>query len=102
MRSMMHMATAVAVLALGCGAAAGTGSPHGDETSGEFKTIEPKALWSKLQAAQQVFVIDNNRQETYDLGHVPGAVMLRPQEVTADKLPNDKAAMLVFYCANEH
>ncbi len=97
------------VVATGCGGAAATVKTEGGPASAataepakEFREIEPAALWKKLQAAEQVFVVDNNRPETYALAHVPGAVAIRASEVTADKLPADKGAMLVFYCANEH
>lgn len=70
--------------------------------TGEFRALEPAELWQTLRAAAQVFVFDNNRPETYALAHVPGAVNLRPADVTALVLPADKAAQLVFYCANEH
>lgn len=72
------------------------------EAEPALKEIDPQALHQKMQAAGQVFVVDNNRPETYALAHVPGAVAMRPSDVTADKLPADKGAMLVFYCANEH
>ncbi|MBM4345768.1 MAG: rhodanese-like domain-containing protein [Deltaproteobacteria bacterium] len=100
---------ALTVVATACGGAtahvktegAGGGTATA-EAAREFREIEPAALWKKMQSAEQVFVVDNNRPETYALAHVPGAVAMRPADVTADKLPEDKGAMLVFYCANEH
>ncbi|HKA86117.1 MAG TPA: rhodanese-like domain-containing protein [Haliangiales bacterium] len=48
-----------------------------------------------------VFVYDNNPQERYAKGHVPGAKWVDYEEVSASDLPADKAATLIFYCANE-
>jgi 3-mercaptopyruvate sulfurtransferase SseA len=49
-----------------------------------------------------VYLFDNNRRETYAEGHVPGAVWVDDENVTAQVLPKDKDATLIFYCANEH
>lgn len=93
----------------GCGSAVATVIPEARPGAGaavdgahEFKSIEPAALWQKMQSAEQVFVVDNNRPETYNVAHVPGAVAMLAKDVTEDKLPSDKGVMLVFYCANEH
>ncbi len=101
---------ALTVVSTGCGAATATvkgsdGSPAAAataEATKEFKEIDPTGLWKKMQAAEQVFVVDNNRPETYALAHVPGAVAIRAADITAERLPADHGAMLVFYCANEH
>lgn len=47
-----------------------------------------------------VYVYDGNGDETYHNNHVPGAVRLLSKNITADKLPQDKNATLIFYCAN--
>jgi hypothetical protein len=47
-----------------------------------------------------VHVYDGNGDETYHNNHVPGAVRLLSKNMTADKLPADKDATLIFYCAN--
>jgi len=49
-----------------------------------------------------VFVYDNNSKEKYASGHVPTAKWVAFDEVQAKDLPVDKAATLIFYCANEH
>lgn len=49
-----------------------------------------------------VHVFDANPRERYDRGHVPGAVWVASDRVTADVLPPDKDATLIFYCANPH
>ena len=48
------------------------------------------------------YVYDNNPKEVFEKGHVPGAKWLDSSRIVAADLPADKAATLVFYCANEH
>ena len=50
----------------------------------------------------KVHVYDNNSEERYASGHVPGAKWLDYDHVTASSLPSDRTDTLVFYCANEH
>ena len=49
-----------------------------------------------------VYVYDNNSSEDFAKGHVPTAKWVDYDHVQASDLPNDKAATLIFYCANEH
>ena len=46
----------------------------------------------------QVFVVDCNEPETHEEAHVPGAVLIAYDAVTADKLPTDHGVAIVFYC----
>ena len=48
------------------------------------------------------FVFDANMPEVFAKGHVPGATLVPEGGVTANLLPTDKSATLVFYCSNEH
>jgi rhodanese-related sulfurtransferase len=48
-----------------------------------------------------VFLFDANPREFYDHGHLPSASWVKFDEVTTDVLPADRAATLIFYCANE-
>lgn len=53
-------------------------------------------------AAGKVTLIDVNGSDTYNAGHIPGAINF---EANADKLasllPADKSALVVAYCGNE-
>jgi len=55
----------------------------------------------ELVASKSGYVFDDNSKESYAKGHVPGAKWLLPGAVTAQVLPADKSAKLVFYCHNE-
>lgn len=48
-----------------------------------------------------VAVIDNNGQQRYAQGHIPGARWVGHDQVTASVLPADRAARVVFYCHSE-
>lgn len=51
---------------------------------------------------KNVYFFDNNPRDMFAKGHVPGAKWVQYNAVGAADLPADKAATLVFYCANEH
>jgi hypothetical protein len=67
-----------------------------------FKELTIEQLEQKLAGTPRPTVIDANPREVFDKRHVPGAIWIPFDEVTADKLPKDKATPLVFYCANTH
>lgn len=48
-----------------------------------------------------VFLFDANPREFYEHGHLPTATWVKFDEVKPDVLPADRAATLIFYCANE-
>jgi len=48
-----------------------------------------------------IFLVDGNRPETYAANHLPGAVRIQHQDITASVLPQSKDATLIFYCMNE-
>ena len=57
----------------------------------------------KAIAEKSVTLIDVNGSATYTAGHLPGALDFETTEGTlAAKLPADKGALVVAYCADEH
>lgn len=62
-----------------------------------LKSIAPAALAQRLQAFT---VIDVNSVQSWQAAHVPGARRLDAPTLSADDLPADRAAALVFYCSN--
>jgi Rhodanese-like domain len=50
----------------------------------------------------KTFVYDDNHDEVYASGHVPGAKHLDSDNIPASAFPADKDATLIFYCANTH
>ncbi len=65
-----------------------------------FKMMNVEEL-SQAMKEGKVFVYDSNSNEMYKDGHIPGAQHMTFDKVSADKLPKEKNAKLVFYCANE-
>ncbi len=59
------------------------------------KDIEPQELYARLSHVQ---VIDVNEADNYAFAHVPGAKLMAYDAITADALPVDRSAVLVFYC----
>lgn len=73
-------------------------------TGGEresFQRMSVDELAGMLSRNETVYVFDNNRRERYVQGHVPTARWVSYDAVNASVLPEDRAARLVFYCANE-
>ncbi len=64
-----------------------------------IKEITAAGLNTKRMGAAQIFIYDVNKAARFASSHIPGAVNVGKQ-VAADKLPPNKNAMLVFYCAN--
>ncbi len=50
---------------------------------------------------KKVVLIDCNGSETYNKGHIPGAVDFTAEKEIAKKLPEDKNALVVAYCGSE-
>ena len=57
---------------------------------------------SKGLKDKSLFVVDCNTPETYQKGHIPGAVHMNSSQPDEKLLPTDKKASLVFYCKNPH
>lgn len=68
---------------------------HAQSGTAQVKDITPQELSARLG---MVHVIDVNEDYTFDEAHVPGAVLLVYDAITAEVLPPDKSTALVFYC----
>ena len=71
-----------------------------EEGPDPFGRLTVEQVSQKL-GTTNVYVFDNNPRKKFDSGHVPGAKWVDYEKVTASDLPEDKAATLIFYCANE-
>lgn len=58
----------------------------------------PPGQLAKLLGTAHLFIFDCNEEDMYAEAHVPGAKLIVYDQVTADKLPTDPEATLVFYC----
>jgi len=86
------------LLALVCTLALGSFAVADDK----YPDISHDELKAAL-AAKKVTLLDVNGTETYVKGHIPGAIdFTKTQDTIASKLPKDKGALIVAYCANEN
>lgn len=87
------------LLSLVCALVVGVGSYALAEE--KFPDISHDELKSAI-AAKKVTLLDVNGSDTYAKGHIPGAIdFTKAKETIATKLPKDKGALIVAYCANE-
>jgi rhodanese-related sulfurtransferase len=82
---------AITILSLVCFVAlAARGAEIGEITHDEL---------AKAVDAKQVVLLDANGTATWKQGHIPGAIDFQADKGSlADKLPADKAALIVAYC----
>ena len=68
--------------------------------AGEYPDITIKVLKSEM-AAKKVTLLDANGTESWEKGHIPGAINFETSESNlASVLPKDKNALVVAYCGN--
>ena len=86
------------LLSLVCALVLGTVAFAADK----FPDISHDELKSAI-ATKKVTLLDVNGSDTYAKGHIPGAIdFTKAQDSIASKLPSDKGALIVAYCANEN
>ncbi len=83
-------------------AATSSGATASTDRAHELPTMTTAELAGMLERHEQVAIYDSNGAERYAQGHIPSARHVGHDQVTASVLPADRAARLVFYCANEH
>lgn len=99
---MIRAAALATLLLVGCqkASAAPDAPPPPPPPEPALATLSLEAV-DALRAQPGVHLYDANPREMYEHGHLPGAAWVPFDAVTADVLPADRAATLVFYCANE-
>lgn len=66
--------------------------------AGEYPDVSIKELKQKIEK-KEVTVIDVNGTESFEKGHIPGAIDFEAnEEKLASVLPKDKNALIVAYC----
>jgi hypothetical protein len=86
-----------AIAVLGCSKTSDATKP-----AAELKPLTVDEVATRIAAHDgKTFIFDDNPKESWVKAHVPGAKWLDDESVTADALPADKAATLIFYCHNE-
>jgi hypothetical protein len=96
--ALLLFASLALVFVMGCtrAGASGTGS------ASDLKPLTIDQVSAKIAANDgKTFIYDNNNHDSWAAAHVPGAKWLDDENVTANDLPADKTATLIFYCHNE-
>jgi hypothetical protein len=102
-RSFVSAGALLALMAVagGCRDAQNRPAPSVEAAAQEFGSLSVDEV-AKLVESGTASIFDNNSQERWQRGHVPGAKWVAYNKVQASDLPADKSRQLVFYCANEH
>jgi rhodanese-related sulfurtransferase len=67
----------------------------------EFPTITITDLKASLGSSQKIVLLDANGTDSWQAGHIPGAIDFSAnQEHLASLLPKDKNVLIVAYCGN--
>lgn len=97
---MIRAAALAALLLAGCQKAAAAPDARPPAPPSKLATLSLAEV-DALLGKPGVSLFDANPREMYEHGHLPGATWVPFDGVTADVLPADQRATLVFYCANE-
>lgn len=65
-----------------------------------LKEISTEELKKRLDAGENIVLVDARRKQDYARGHLPGAINVSPnmRQFIAGYLPRDRNLPLVFYC----
>jgi hypothetical protein len=85
-----------------CGCAKSDKAPSPEPSPEQLHKLTVDEVEARINAHDgKTFVFDDNNKNSWIKAHVPTATWLDDEHVTADALPGDKAATLIFYCHNE-
>jgi rhodanese-related sulfurtransferase len=67
-----------------------------------MQTISRDEIKAKLDAGEQITLVETLRTEHFEQGHLPSAIHIHFEEVEekAPRLLHDKDALIVTYCSN--
>ena len=78
-------------------------APTPRRTSQKHLTLTAEEAKARLDEAEDVILLDVRTQAEFDAGHIPGAVCLPGEDITADlPLPFDKDAEILVYSRSGH
>lgn len=75
-------------------------SPNAPSPAGKrYLTLTAEEAKARLDEGEDVILLDVRTQEEYDAGHIPGAVCLPNEDISAGlPLPYGKEAEILVYC----
>ena len=72
--------------------------PHPLEAD-EFPVITAKALKARMDAGEELFLLNPLSEIPYNEGHIPGSSHVALHTIpTTDKLPENKDTLIITYC----
>lgn len=77
------------------------GTPEQAAAEAALPRLSVDDVMARIERHETIAIYDNNSQERYQQGHVPGARWVAYRNVAATDLPPDNATPLVFYCGSE-
>ena len=101
---MVHQRNSARFLACLCLLALASFFTLARENSSDFPNVKPEALKKMIEnKSADILVVSNDPQESFDEGHIPGAVSLpwSAQLQMPVKLPRNKTLILYCSCAHE-
>lgn len=74
-------------------------SPAPEKTGKNYLTLTAEEAKARLDEEAGIILLDVRTQEEFDAGHIPGAVCLPNEDISASlPLPFDKDAEILVYC----
>ena len=70
------------------------------KTSASYECITPDQAKHLMDTEENYIILDVRRQDEYDLGHIPGAILI-PNEVIAEQAEHiltNKSQLILVYC----
>ena len=81
---------------------ADSGGAKSEPKAADLKKLTVDEVAAKIEAKDgKTFIFDANTKDSWIRGHVPTAKWIDDDAVTAESLPTEKSALLVFYCHDE-
>ena len=94
--------TALAIALALCGCSKADKTAKAEPSAEQLHKLTVDEVEARVNAHDgKTFVFDDNNKDSWVKAHVPTATWLDDEHVTAEALPSDKAATLIFYCHNE-
>jgi rhodanese-related sulfurtransferase len=72
----------------------------GDGVFAQEKVINAEQVQAWMASGKEVLLIDVRSSEEYRAGHIPGAVSIPAERISAERarLPRSRGTSLIFYC----
>ena len=75
------------------------GAPAPKRVSGGYLTLTAEEAKARLDEAEDIVLLDVRTQEEFEEGHIPGAICLPNEDISADlPLPFGKDTEILVYC----